>query len=624
MNLNKLFNFKYLLQNIKKSKMAILLFFIIVPVFTSLMIIAVEDEIFDFINLSCINMVGMYIIPFIFSVCLFGYVFKKNSVDFMGSMPISRKCIFITNTIGGIILIVLLQIITFLLTLLLGAITDCIIFPGMAFDVLIYYTVAYIFVFTIANLAMSVSGNVLTQIVVTLLITFLIPFSTWYVSMTNNSNNYDIMNYDTSVLNVNRVYNYTAPSLIVNEDGYNFNIISIYKMLVLIVIYFVLGLFAFSKRKMEIAGESFDNKYIHFIVKGLTLVPFVAILIAIDDFSDFGVLSIILAIIVVYYFIYDLITSKKMKFKDNIIGLVFSVLALYGTYSLLIAVDDGWNKNFNIDDVKVVEIERNNSFRFVINDKEKIKETIAVLGKNSNRYYNGESSVSVYVSIVRYGGGKYYRYVYVPIDKLSEILVGSADDILVDEDAIIYSSDFKLTKEEEKNAKNYLNNALKNMNYKELLTMQRELLDISLYEYKNHDLVSVNYPVEISKDLTNIIINAYNRNAYEYLKTGYEPYYYNINFNGMLSDEVTSKLYIALNYGDNEEISKFILNNYEVAEKDISKCILVYSSKFSFITDKVDEFVDVLNKIYEENKESIDSEYEMYYDAKYDDVEVVY
>ena len=181
MNLTKLFNFKYLMQNIKKSKMALVLFFIIVPIFTSLMIMTTTDQVLGFTELAIVNILGMYIIPFIYSVCLFGYVYKKNSVDFMCSMPLSRKAIFVTNTIGGIGMIVLMQFITFILTLLIGAITDATIFTAMAFDIFVYQTIAYIFVFTIANLAMSVSGNLLTQIVVTLLITFLVPFSTYFV-----------------------------------------------------------------------------------------------------------------------------------------------------------------------------------------------------------------------------------------------------------------------------------------------------------------------------------------------------------------------------------------------------------------------------------------------------------
>ena len=176
MNLTKLFNFKYLIQNIKKSKMALVLFFIIVPIFTSLTIMTTKDQILDFSELAFVNILGMYIIPFIFSVCLFGYVYKKNSVDFMCSMPVSRKTIFVTNTIGGIGMIVLMQLITLILTLLIGVVTGATISNAMVFDIFAYQTIAYIFVFTIANLAMSVSGNLLTQIVVTLLITFLIPF----------------------------------------------------------------------------------------------------------------------------------------------------------------------------------------------------------------------------------------------------------------------------------------------------------------------------------------------------------------------------------------------------------------------------------------------------------------
>lgn len=76
MNLTKLFNFKYLIQNIKKSKMALVLFFIIVPIFTSLTIMTTKDQILDFCELAFVNIFGMYIIPFIFSVCLDMYIRK--------------------------------------------------------------------------------------------------------------------------------------------------------------------------------------------------------------------------------------------------------------------------------------------------------------------------------------------------------------------------------------------------------------------------------------------------------------------------------------------------------------------------------------------------------------------
>lgn len=620
MSLSKLFNFKYLLQNIKKSKMAILLFFIIVPIFTSLLIIATEGEVFEFVSLAAINMIGMYIIPFIFSVCLFGYVFKKNSVDFMGSMPISRKCIFITNTVGGIALIVLMQLITFVLTLLLGAITECVIFPAVAIDVLIYQTIAYVFVFTIANLAMSVSGNILTQIVVTLLITFLLPFSSWYVKNVNNNDDYKIMDYGTNVCSVTKMYNYTAPFLIADSGEYAYNEVSIYKMLGLIVVYFALGYFAFTRRKMEIAGESFDNKYVHFVVKGLTLAPFVAILIELGDNTEFSVVAIVLAIIAVYYFVYDLITSKKMKFRENVVGVVFSVLALYGTYSIVLGIDNNLDKKFDIDDIQMIEVEKNGEFKLTIDDKNEIKNVIAMAGQNAKYdYYSGKNRVRVNVTISRFGGAKYYKKFYVYIEELSELLANSFETMAVSDNAVIDSDYFELTKEEEKLLKDNLNEALKNMTYKELIDM-RYNSDIYLYEYKNHELVSLYYPINMSDEVAKTVTSAYNRYAYEYIRTGYYVNYYDINFRGNVSDEVSSKMNIALNYCDDKEISRFILDNYNAEIKDFEKCVMIYSNEFRFYTDDVDGLLAVLNKVYEENKESIDKEYENYYAPQYEDL----
>ena len=332
MNLTKLFNFKYLIQNIKKSKMALVLFFIIVPIFTSLTIMTTKDQILDFSELAFVNIFGMYIIPFIFSVCLFGYVYKKNSVDFMCSMPVSRKTIFVTNTIGGIGMIVLMQLITLILTLLIGVVTGATIFNAMVFDIFAYQTIAYIFVFTIANLAMSVSGNLLTQIVVTLLITFLIPFSTFFVVVYTSNNVVALYNeYGDIGSNFSRIINYTAPSMIFNGE-YNYSSISMCKMAILSIIYFALGLYLFKKRKMEIATESFENNRTHFLVKGLTLAPFVALLISFINYESFELILILLGIIFIYYFVYDLITNKKMKFKDNVTYLVISVLILLGAY----------------------------------------------------------------------------------------------------------------------------------------------------------------------------------------------------------------------------------------------------------------------------------------------------
>ena len=114
MNLMKLFNFKFLMQNIKKSKALIILLTIVVPMFTSIMLLSIDvNYALPFWELSIINIIGMYIIPIVLSMTLFNYVYKKNSVDFIGSMPLSRNTIFLTNTIGGIAIIIITIILSY-------------------------------------------------------------------------------------------------------------------------------------------------------------------------------------------------------------------------------------------------------------------------------------------------------------------------------------------------------------------------------------------------------------------------------------------------------------------------------------------------------------------------------
>ena len=64
---------------------------------------------------------------------------------------------------------------------------------------------------------------------------------------------------------------------------------------------------------MEKAGESFSYEITHFIVKGLTLIPFVVFVREMLSYSNFSEFCLIGGIILVYWYVYDLITSKKVK-----------------------------------------------------------------------------------------------------------------------------------------------------------------------------------------------------------------------------------------------------------------------------------------------------------------------
>lgn len=612
MNLTKLFNFKYLMQNMKKSKMALTLFFIVVPIFTSLMIITTQEEVLEFVELASINIFGMYIIPFIFSVCLFGYVYKKNSVDFMCSMPISRKAIFITNTIGGIALIVLMQLVTFLLTILLGAITEATIFTSMAFDILLFQTVGYIFVFMICNLAMSVSGNLLTQIVVTLLITFLIPFSTFFVVGYTANDDAQLVNaYGEMNVTFNKVLNYTAPSLIFS-GSYDYNAISMIKMIVLSVIYFAIGLHLFNKRKMETAPESFEKTKTHLLVKGLTLAPFVVFLVSFIDYESFGIISILLAIIAVYYFVYDLITNKKVKLKSNLIYLVMSVLVLFGSYVAILAIYDNYDATLNIASINKLTIESDYDFKFTVEDKELIKTIL-----NSATSSSSKGSTWSRIEATTYSGRKYKRNLYLNINSVLANLNVDLYSSLFSTNVKFNSDYMEFTRAEKNEFIQKISTALSNCTFKEYETLkENSLKEVYLYCYKDHKLFVSTMPIEISEEVFKMAVNAYNKYSIGYLKnSSYYSHYCSIRtYNEeLLKNEVASKYVNSYSAFLTDNLYEFIINSENVEVTDFKKGAFISGYKFSFYTEDITGLTKILSKQNADGE--LDIEYsDVYYD----------
>ena len=340
MSLTKYFNKNYFKENIKKSKGLIALLVIIVPLITILSILLLinpqnytkvlyENEII-WANLIC-----MYIIPVALSFILFGYVYKKSSVDFINSMPLNRKTIFITNTVAGIFLITLIQILTLIVAFLCSTICSTIyIFPQMIIDIFINMWISYLFIFSAANLAMTFSGTFLTQIVLTMLILFLVPFAESMFKITQiRIFDYEMINNLGDDTTYERIIdlqnqNYTLPYNIIWNGEYAFSNISILKMTTLGIIYLFLGTYFFQKRKMENAEESFSNDKVHLFVKALTLFPMMVVLNKIGLEGEET--AFVIGLIVIYYFAYDFVVKRKIKFIKSVVSVILTMTILQG------------------------------------------------------------------------------------------------------------------------------------------------------------------------------------------------------------------------------------------------------------------------------------------------------
>ena len=168
-------------------------------------------------------------------------------------------------------------------------------------------------------------------------------------------------------------------------------------MVILSILYTILGFILFVRRKMEVSETSFKNIHVHNIVKSLTLVPIVAFAYTICRYESAISIIFVLVIILIYYFVYDLITKKSINnIKLSIIYFIASVSLLTIFYSV---VEISSNKNeqniLKYSDIKEVAVDISNySSSYYDSDMDKIyidnKELINLIIKNSFNDYKNE------------------------------------------------------------------------------------------------------------------------------------------------------------------------------------------------------------------------------------------
>lgn len=182
MKLFKKFNIRFLKENIKKSKALLAFCLGLIPLLNILVLIAIAIslngiEILDFNSISMVTYLGLFIIPIVLAVSLFGFVFKNKSVDFVLSKPLSRSTIYITNIIGGILIITIFMLLNSLIYIFFGLIFSNLVIPfSLILDYFILYLISYIFIFVVSSLAISIAGNLMGSLVLILTIICLVPF----------------------------------------------------------------------------------------------------------------------------------------------------------------------------------------------------------------------------------------------------------------------------------------------------------------------------------------------------------------------------------------------------------------------------------------------------------------
>jgi len=676
----KLFNLNYLKQNFKKSKVILSIFTCLIPILNTIILIMTfnnnDNYVFGFSEVSIINFIGVYILPIIVSICLFNYIFKKKSVDFINSMPISRRSVFVTNTIFGILIFLSMLVVNLLLMTILTSIFNIPIPFMMMFEYLWYWFIVYIFAFSATNLAMTVSGNAITQVVVTLLLVFLIPFTHMFINVLSS---YNTINktylecdkeecipdkyycYDDLECNINKnanIYkinldkqiknNYTSLfgyfyMMFTGENNSIINVVSIIKMVILSILYTVVGYILFIRRKMEVSETSFKNIHVHNVVRALTLVPIVAFAYIICRYASFFEIMFVLVIILIYYIVYDLIIRKSISnIKLSLIYFIVAISTLTIFYSVVemagnksekeilkysdikeVAVDisihssgyyDSNMDKLYIENKELIDLIINNSFNDYENKDRNYYLEVYLKTKDNTKYSEtiNMTKEDYYKIIDILSNNKEYVNYYknIDFDKVYAVKVGGNLYKKNDVDAIL-----KLVKE-----------SLSNLTLKELFDLQKKYNNvsdnfyISLYTYENHDRQEFRINGYINYDLLNSIVNSNNEVLRENISYVI-PEDYSIYYSDMYVVEDFDINYYVLRNAK-MDIYNFIIkeleNSVDMKKEFITLEINFNSDRYLFTTNNVRGFKEILDKKYEEIKNT--EEYKNYYgiDVDYD------
>lgn len=656
MNSTNYFHKNYAIQNLKKSKGVLALFLGIVPILNSLVLLlsgSYGNQAIGISNISIFNIIGLYFLPIVISICLFNYIFKKKSVDFIGSFPISRKSIFITNTIVGIGLILLMMIINVILISLIGLVTSKIIPISLLFDYFILWVISYIFAFTISNIAVSVSGNAITSIVVSFLLLIIVPFT--YDYMFNNAifrddrvtlriecktdkcipDTYSCYN-DTECLDLkeeniyelnsiledysnNFTLPYNLPRSVLNfkSNSSIYNFTSIVKMFIFSVVSAIVGFVLFKNRKMENNETSFKSDLVHSLVKGLLVLP--VLILFYNSIDSIISLCLFLTIFTGYYFLYDLITRRGIgKFFETIKYMIITLILSFGFVFIVEEVFGSNNhKIYSVSSDEVVEISFSD-FELTRSDTAYLKvtdeEIIADILQASINQYSVDVPMTYIPVYIKINNGQNLKYtVYLPDSEYQNILekISETDEYKTRQD-IDFNSIYA-----------YYDNALSplskvNSKTRRIIEEAFKKYSLSIYEdseyvetlhfvsYKDGITTTYSLPSNITKELEGLLVEEINkRNARlkeEISNLG--MWGHNITSNVTLPKDV-DYLVNQNNYKIKSFIEKYALDEFSVKDNYLS--IRIYGDKQKvFLTNRVDEFVEVLDEIRETLKNDSD------------------
>lgn len=327
-----------------------------------------------------IVLLTIFVLPVLVSILLFKYTNEEKSSSFIHGLPISKRKLYITNILTGIVMYVIPFLVNLIIILLLNLgemgkylqFTDIIKWFGVC---MLYNTIFFAFATFIGTFCASkISHGILTYILMYAPVGVLVLTSAFvedvlygFKGLSSNFEEFTKLPFIKIIEDFREMSSYYLSQTIEFETS------TIIIYITSIIVMLVLGYFIYKKRKLEITKEFIAFKGIRSFVKyaATLLVNLLSYMYFYDVIGKHNIRTLLASFIItlIAYLIIEMILKKTYKVFKSIIGFIVYAVIITITFVILSTGAFGYETRIpKAEDVEEVSFGMRNE---TINFKEK-------------------------------------------------------------------------------------------------------------------------------------------------------------------------------------------------------------------------------------------------------------
>ena len=423
---------------------------------------------------------SLYIVAFLaptFARVLFSYLHKRKESDFFHAIPYTRTCVYVSFASAALCLLFVIQILSALVAGILWAVNPHTTFVvGELISVTLISMLCAALLFALMTFAIVLSGTSLTTFLLFVVMCLFVRLVMSYLSGALGSNLDLIDVSDWHYLNFDWFMPYALFAFAIG--GYIYGYYTplwdpaciVYTLLVTLGA-LALGWLCYKRRKSEMAGNAAPSRLAQHIYRCLFTLP-IALLFPLCMFTnndDASLLMVIVVVTLLAYFLYELITTKRMKNLGTaapwlivlVIGAVAFSLTYQGIFSYVL------NTPIHAEDVASVSVEFNT-------DKYDTYQRYLLYDKGTSNADVIKTVCDAYAKTQKADLHNNYKYLYTDDDPKDSGLIWRDVKFTLKSGRVVKREMCMPVKSEEKFNKAYIN----------ALEMTEEIYDIPQSPYK--------------------------------------------------------------------------------------------------------------------------------------------